>query len=281
MTFSDWGAFGGWDPVGRPSYRDWFPTVSGARRLTGRQLKGENLVTRRRSRKRYTQDFSNRGYKKGQRAYVSHQHKFGLMYGEEQKHKLFAFGTQSATTSGLPTIFGGSLSGIAQGTGEDERIGNYVTLKTLTFRGKYITSLPTTGTTYLTVWFVIDRQNNNQSVPTTSPFKTPTGTSTIMETLAFPDLSKSSRFRVFKYKLPVLVSTNHWDGTVAVNQGSTRQFNIVVPVKNLIVEYNATGDTGTSIVSNAIYLYVAQAGDTAVDKGALLNDTEAELTWVG
>jgi len=145
------------------------------------------------------------------------------------------------------------LSGIAQNPGENQRIGEDITVKSISIRGK-ISDMTSTGTlstpSYYRFYVVKDRQQVNDTTPAISDIF-----STTDPVLALPSISFSERF-TFLWQSPLLqnnaclngnqfpVATWSWSGTIKVGYNGTASTDIQ---KNGIYFVILTTDAGGAV----------------------------------
>lgn len=167
-----------------------------------------------------------------------------------QEKKFVDVVVDAATIATTGSIYGsGTFVGIADGTGDNARIGRKVSVTDFNLR--YVVELPTTATAanatvVVRVMIYLDKQANKATAAVTDLLEQP-GTQLIF---AYNKLENSKRFRILYDKFHTLNLT----GSNGTNFGAQRCFGAVHLKfkKPIVIEYATTAATVAAITSNNI-----------------------------
>jgi len=147
------------------------------------------------------------------------------------------------------------IQGCVQGTGDSERIGNKITVKSIQFRGNILYSPATVATgTIVDMYIVLDRQCNGAAAAVTDVF-----TSANLS-VALRNTTNLSRFQILWHGQYVLQpQTNNTAVTVV---GA-----VVLPFSmykkcNIPIKYDASAGAITDLTSNNIFLIAGSDGNS-------------------
>jgi len=155
-------------------------------------------------------------------------------------------------TMGIPNTPTSLVVALAQGTGESERIGRSIRVKSIQIKGRLISD-PTTTTSYSCdayMWLVLDTQANGANPAVTDVFTSATASSALV------NLDNSQRFRILKKW--------HWNFGVTAGVAaaySARSHSVDYYKKcDIPIEYSSTTGALTEIRSNNLFLICGSLG---------------------
>lgn len=163
------------------------------------------------------------------------------------------------TTSLFAPSVGGTIN---------QRIGRKVHLKSLRIRGIVGTAPSTTGAAYppcqIRLLLVLDMQTNATQLNSEDVMQAPSTATALACTNSRQALSQLGRFRVLKDKTFVIQDPNIISNAIA-GAGRMVPFKFNIPLKNMVVTFNAAATGGIGdIVDNSFHI-IACASDSGMN----------------
>lgn len=142
------------------------------------------------------------------------------------------------------------LNGVAEGDGENQRIGRRIIIKRVQMQGhvRYKVTTGGFGGADIMLALVLDTQSNGTQLQAENVFQQ-IGT----ETTTFPNLLYEQRFKILKTWRTTLLPTRNYNGTNVTTGGENKIFSWDIPM-NIPVTYTGTGATVASIADNSLHV---------------------------
>ncbi len=151
------------------------------------------------------------------------------------------------------------LNTVVQGTGEEQRDGKQIVMKSVGIRGHINVPVQANQTAtdvapVVLVALVLDTQTNGATIASENVFKNKSASGS-QATNVFRNLQFSKRFRVLKRVLLTLEQpTIVWDGTNLEQGGYNTPFEIFANLKDQLVNYSSTTETVANITDNSLHV---------------------------
>lgn len=153
-----------------------------------------------------------------------------------------------------------ALNTMIAGTGESDRIGRKINMKSINIRGivniPADATAPTASTPTVFIALILDMQTNATMYSSEDVYKN-IGASALLATSPFRELENVRRFKVLKtVRMPLnLVAIAH-DGTNLEMSGTNTPFEFYVDLKSIQVNYIADGQAGeiAMIADNSLHI---------------------------
>jgi len=158
----------------------------------------------------------------------------------------------------------GSLSGVSTGTGESNRIGRVIYVKSIYVKGHInISTLSLLGSEgYVRLWMVLDKQTNRAQLSSESVLSDPSSTN--LDADAMQNLQFSDRFSIVKTELIKIKPSNTAGNGTTNDSGSIDVPFAMFHSCNVKQEHAGTSSNVTDITTNSFHLIAIKSANLTV-----------------